>query len=181
MDKSIIRKEMKKKRNKLSNLQKEKLDSIVFQKVIESKEYNKADSIFIFVSYESEVDTHRIIKRALKDGKNICVPKVISKEDGMVAVGIHDFNELKNGAYGILEPENIKYKVEESSIDLCYIPGIAFDKKGGRVGYGGGYYDRFFEKLRKGSKKIALAYKFQILDEVPMEEHDMFIDGIISD
>ena len=181
MDKSIIRKKMKEERSKLSNLQKEKLDNSVFQKVIESEEYNKANSIFIFVSYGSEVDTHRIIKKALKDGKNICVPKVISKKDGMVAVRVHDFSELKSGAYGILEPEDTKYKVQESSIDLCYIPGVAFDKRGGRVGYGGGYYDRFFKKLREDSKKIALAYKFQVLDEVPMEEHDMFIDGIISD
>ncbi|QXE17510.1 5-formyltetrahydrofolate cyclo-ligase [Clostridium sp. 001] len=181
MDKSIIRKKMKEERNKLSNLQKEKLDNSVLQKVIESEEYNKANIIFIFVSYGSEVDTHRIIKKALEQGKNICVPKVISKEDGMVAVRIHDFNELKSGAYGILEPEDTKFKVEEASIDLCYIPGVAFDKRGGRVGYGGGYYDRFFKKLRENSKKIALAYRFQVLDEVPMEKHDMFIDGIISD
>ncbi|OAA92120.1 5-formyltetrahydrofolate cyclo-ligase [Clostridium ljungdahlii] len=181
MDKSIIRKKMKEERNKLSNLQKEKLDNSVLQKVIESEEYNKANSIFIFVSYGSEVDTHRIIKKALKQGKNIYVPKVISKEDGMIAVRIHDFSELKSGAYGILEPEDTKSKVEESSIDLCYIPGVAFDKRGGRVGYGGGYYDRFFKKLREDSQKIALAYRFQVLDEVPMEEHDMFIDGIISD
>lgn len=181
IDKSYIRKVIRKERNNLTKSKREELDNIIFEKVLYSKEYNSAKSLFIFVSFETEVDTHKIIRRALEDGKDVSVPKTISREQGMAAVRISNFSELKSGAYGILEPENIDLKVEESSIDLCYIPGIAFDKNGGRVGYGGGYYDRFLKKVRKDSKKIALAYSFQILDMVPREKHDILMDGIIFD
>ncbi|WP_416232334.1 5-formyltetrahydrofolate cyclo-ligase [Clostridium kluyveri] len=180
MNKFCIRKIMKQKRDDLCNWEKEKLDSIIFEKVMKSGEYNKAKSVFIFVSYKSEVDTHNIIKAALKDRKLVCVPKVMYKNGYMEAVRIYDFNELKEGAYKILEPQNTNLKVKETSIDICYIPGLAFDKNGGRVGYGGGYYDRFLKKLRIDSKKIGLAYSFQILDKVPMGKYDVCMDGVIS-
>ncbi|CAB1245411.1 5-formyltetrahydrofolate cyclo-ligase [Clostridiaceae bacterium BL-3] len=181
MNKEDIRKKIKEKRDSMPEIKKRALDNIIFEKVLLSEEYRKAGNLFIFVSFGTEVDTHRIIKRALRDGKNVSVPKTISREKGMIAVKINHFNELKSGAYGILEPENINLRMDESTIDLCYIPGIAFDKEGGRIGYGGGYYDRFLKMTRKDSKKIALAYSFQILDKVPREEHDIPIDNIISD
>jgi 5-formyltetrahydrofolate cyclo-ligase len=181
IDKKCIRKKIKEKRDSIPRIEKEKLDNIIFEKVIGSEEYKKSNNLFIFVSFESEVDTHRIIKRALKDGKNVSVPKTISREEGMAAVKINDFSELKNGAYGILEPENLDLRMKESLMDVCYIPGVAFDKEGGRVGYGGGYYDRFLNLVRKDTQKIALCYSFQILDKVPREEHDILVDSIISD
>ncbi|MBP2031753.1 5,10-methenyltetrahydrofolate synthetase [Clostridium algifaecis] len=98
----------------------------------------------------------------------------------MIAVEIKKFSELVPGAYNILEPESTEFKVDEKSIDLSYIPGVAFDSSGGRIGYGGGYYDRFLQKLEKNSKKIALCYDFQVLDTVPTETHDIMIDSIIT-
>jgi 5-formyltetrahydrofolate cyclo-ligase len=181
IDKNYIREKIKMKRNSLSNIERKALDDIISQKVLSSREYREARNLFIFVSFGTEVDTHRIIKRALKDGKNVSVPKTISRERGMAAVRIRRFDELKIGAYGILEPENMDSRVKESAIDLCYVPGIAFDRSGGRVGYGGVYYDRFLKLTGSDSKKIALAYSFQILDKVPREEHDILVDSIISD
>lgn len=180
-NKKDIRRLIKQKRDELTKGEKENLDQIIFKKVINSREYIEAKRIFVFVSYQSEVDTHRIIKWVLKDGKELCVPKIMSKEEGMAIVKIETFEDLELGAYGILEPKYISTKVEEASIDLALLPGIAFDRHGGRVGYGGGYYDRFLKKARNDSKKIALAYSFQILKEVPMEEYDVFIGGIITD
>lgn len=180
-DKKEVRKFIKEKRGLLTKEEKERLDTIIFDKVVSSKEYKEYKCIFIFVSYDTEVDTHRIIKQALKDGKVLCVPKVISKEEGMAIVQINKFEDLEIGYYGIPEPKDTKLKVEEALIDVCFLPGLAFDKKGGRVGYGGGFYDRFLRKSRKDAKKIGLAYSFQILEEVPMEQNDEFIDGIITD
>jgi 5-formyltetrahydrofolate cyclo-ligase len=99
----------------------------------------------------------------------------------MLAVQIKDFQDLSIGNYGILEPKNRQPKIDENSIDVCYVPGLAFDSRGGRVGYGGRFYDRFLKKIGDNCKKIALAYGCQILEEIPMEEHDAFIDGIITD
>ena len=181
MNKENIRKRINEKRNGLTEVQKNTLDDIIFNKVLLSEDYRKSKNLFIFVSFRTEVDTHRIIKKALKDGKNVSVPKIISREKGMIAVKINHFHELKSGAYGILEPEDINLRMEESAIDLSYIPGLAFDRAGGRIGYGGGYYDRFLKMTRKDSKKIALAYSFQILDCIPKEKHDILMDRIISD
>lgn len=180
-----IRKFMREKRGLLTKEEKEKLDDAIFENVINSREYKESKNIFIFVSYDTEVDTHRIIKQALKDEKVLCVPRVISKEEGMIIAQIESFEDLEPGAYGILEPRNDKFKVDETLIDVAYLPGLAFDKIGGRVGYGGGFYDRFLRKSRKDSKKIGLAYSFQILEKVPMEQNDEYvdeyIDGIITD
>lgn len=179
--KKEIRKMIKERRALLTKEERENLDNAIFQKVISSKEYKEAKTIFIFVSYDTELDTHRIIKEALKDGKRVTVPKVISKEEGMDAVEIKNFDDLESGAYGILEPKDNKLKIDEKSIDICYLPGVAFDRRGGRVGYGGGFYDRFLRKLKENCPRIALAYGFQVLEEVPMDDNDETIDGIITD
>lgn len=176
-----IRKFMREKRELLTKEEREKLDDAIFEKIVNSKEYKESKNIFIFVSYDTEIDTHRIIKQALKDEKVLCVPRVISKEEGMIIAQIKNFEELEPGAYGILEPKDNKFQVDETIIDVAYLPGLAFDKIGGRVGYGGGFYDRFLRKSRKDCKKIGLAYSFQVLENVPMEKDDEYIDGIITD
>lgn len=178
--KEEIRKSIQAKRKSLSNDMKKSLDHKIFHKVIQSDEYIKAKTIFIYVSFEGEVDTHEIIEHALKNGKKICVPKILSKEEGMSAVLIDSFEELKLSKYKILEPENANRKIDETIIDLVLMPGVAFDKHGGRIGYGGAFYDRFLRKTRVDTLKIALAYDFQIIDLVPMEEHDVRIHGIIT-
>ncbi|MBV7274573.1 5-formyltetrahydrofolate cyclo-ligase [Clostridium sp. PL3] len=179
--KKDIRKSIKSKRAALTNDEREKLNKALYEKTINSEYYKNANTIFAFVSYDTEVDTHSIIKKALEDGKTVCVPKTISMEEGMLAIKLNSFNDMAEGNYGILEPKLTTPKIEENLIDLAFIPGLAFDKRGGRVGYGGGFYDRFMNNMRKEAKKIGLAYSFQILDEVPMEKHDLFIDGIITD
>lgn len=178
--KDEIRNNIYYKRRLLSKNMKKTLDEKIFHKVIQSDAYIKSETIFIYVSFDGEVDTHEIIKYALRHGKKICVPKILSKEEGMSAVIISSFEELKLSKYKILEPENFNKKVDETVIDLVLMPGVAFDEHGGRIGYGGAFYDRFLRKTRENTLKIALAYDFQILDQVPMEEHDAKIHGIIT-
>jgi 5-formyltetrahydrofolate cyclo-ligase len=178
--KNTIREIVKEKRKSIPKKAKEKMDDIIFNKVLESEAYKNAKLIFVYVSFEGEVDTHRIIKYALNHNKRICVPKIISIKEGFRAVEIKSFEELEEGAYNILEPESFENEVNEKDIDLILMPGVAFDKNGGRVGYGGAFYDRFLKNVRENALKIALAYDFQIFDEVPMEEHDIRIDGIIT-
>ncbi|MCY6370816.1 5-formyltetrahydrofolate cyclo-ligase [Clostridium ganghwense] len=178
--KEEIREHIKRKRALMRNGEKEILDISIFSKLINSKEYNEAKYIFVYVSFSGEVDTHKIIDYALKDNKYICVPKVISKEKGMKAVQIKNLMELKKGAYGILEPESFKHEIDEKNIDLVLVPGVAFDNFGGRVGYGGGFYDRFLKNLNQYTVKLALAYDFQVMDKVPKDELDVLVDRIIN-
>lgn len=175
-----IREYINKKRLLLKKEEKENFDRVIFNKVINSKEYMDSKHIFTYVSFNSEVDTYKIIEYALEDNKSVYVPKVISKEEGMKAVQIKSVNELKKGMYGILEPVSFKFSVDEQVMDLVVVPGIAFDISGGRVGYGGGFYDRFLKKLNSNAVKLALAYDFQVMDKVPTEIHDVFVDRIFT-
>ncbi|NLZ49118.1 MAG: 5-formyltetrahydrofolate cyclo-ligase [Clostridiales bacterium] len=182
MNKKDIRKKILKKINDLSKEDKVARDEIIFSKVIESSQYKKCKNLFVFVSYNNEVDTHKIIKHALQHGKKVSVPVILSMQEGMVAVLIDNFGQLEKNKYGILEPPLIETNiVAPQEIDLVLVPGVAFDEKGGRIGYGAGMYDRYLVHLRNNTPKIALAYKFQLLSEVPMEPFDVRLDGIITD
>lgn len=180
MNKKELRSQMIKLREAITKEEKSILDKKAFINVINSKEYNRAKNIFIYVSYKSELYTHEIIKYSLKNGKKIFVPKVISKSEGMKAVEIKDFSDLSKSSYGILEPITNKY-AEPSIIELSLTPGLAFDKSGGRIGYGGGFYDRYMKNLKGSAVNIGLCYKLQIIERVPMDEFDVRVDGIITD
>lgn len=180
VDKKELRRIILEKRDNINLSERIRYDKDIFNTLINSEVYNKSKCIFVFVSYKSEVNTHEIIKHSLAQGKRVCVPKVSSKSEGMYAVEIKKFEDLKSGKYGILEPESFEYKINEAEIDLALIPGVAFDKSGGRVGYGAAFYDRFLVKLKKDTPKIALAYEMQIVDYVPMNEWDVKINEIIT-
>jgi len=158
-----------------------KWNNSIFTKLVNSEFYKKASVIFIFVSFGGEVDTHQIITRAISDGKIICVPRIQSKATGIEVFKINGLAELKPGYYDILEPLEKCPEVDSENIDLIIMPGVAFDRLGGRVGYGAGFYDIFLNKMNRKVDKIALAYQFQVLDEVPMNELDATIDGIITE
>jgi 5-formyltetrahydrofolate cyclo-ligase len=180
--KKELRSIVSERRDRLRQEDKDILDRAIFEKTISARWYLAAKTIFVYVSYKNEVDTHNIINYSLKAGKRVCVPKVISLREGMRAVEIASFSELRKGSLGILEPEYTEDRnISPMGIDLLLMPGVAFDRQGGRVGYGGGFYDRFLMKVRPGTPKIALSYSFQIFERVPMEEQDIRIDGLITD
>ena len=108
-------------RNSINETEKEALDNKIFENVVQLKEYISAKVIFIYVSYKSEVDTHRIIKKALSEGKVVCVPKIISRKEGMKALKIDNFQDLKVGCYGILEPDNKNIEINSSEGAFLWI------------------------------------------------------------
>ncbi len=179
-NKKDIRRFILEQRDKLEPDIKKELDKKIFSELIDSEAYKNASVIFVFVNFKSEVDTHEIIKQALKDSKTICVPKINTKEREMEIFKINSLEELKEGYYGILEPGEDCPAVNSNDIDLVLMPGAAFDRQGGRIGYGGGFYDRFLSRMNKKVDKIALAFDFQILDRVPMDEFDVRVDGIVT-
>lgn len=180
-NKKAIREMVLKKRDELNPNLKEELDNNIFTRLINSNFYKESQSIFSFVSFGSEVDTIRIIGHALKEGRMVCVPKIPSRDKGMEVYSIRGFDELKEGYYKILEPVEGLRKVSGEEIDLILMPGVAFDRQGGRVGYGAGFYDRYLRSMTKNINKIALAYDFQLINRVPTDEFDVSIDGIITD
>lgn len=169
-----------KKRDELDPHYRELWDDLIYQKFIKSTHYATSKVIFIFSSFRSEVDTHRIIIKAVQDGKVVGVPRVISKTEGMKVYRISCIEDLEPGYYGVLEPRHCCQEIQKEEIDLIVMPGAAFDTNGGRIGYGGGFYDKYLVGVPDRTIKLALAYSSQILDHVPMDENDMRVDLLIT-
>ncbi len=182
MDKKTLRKEILQKRATLSTENILEYSDIIASKLYEMDSYKEAKTIMSFISFSDEIHTHEIIKGSIKLGKSIVVPVTIPKTREMKVSQVLDFSELEIGYYNILTPkkEFIRF-VDPNTIDLILVPGVAFSRNGYRVGYGGGYYDRFFSKLNKEVKKIGLAFDLQIVDKVPTDPFDIPIDLIITE
>lgn len=185
LEKKILRKRILDIRNSMLQDEKKKKDNTIRNKFLESDYYKASQNIFIYVSYSSEIDTIEIINKALIDGKRIFVPRTVFKNKLMDAVRIYSLDNMKKDRYGILEPGQENSCINPDKLDLIVVPGVAFDREGGRTGYGAGYYDRYFKKIsderKKEIKKVALAYDFQIVDKVPMDKQDVRIDCIITE
>lgn len=180
-EKKELRKRILKIRNEMDLDNKIKSDKIIYNKFIQSEFYLQSNDIFIYVSYNSEIDTKNIIMKALEDKKNIYVPRTNYKTKIMEAVKILSLESLIEDKYGILEPAEDKSPEDPNKFDLIIMPGVAFDKYGGRMGYGAGYYDRYLEKISKPLNKVALAYDFQVINKVPIDIHDIPIEYIITE
>ena len=177
--KKEIRKSIIEKRNKIKNKDKTSMDKKIIESFKKEDSYKKARGIFIYIGFGSEINTKVIIEDALKKGKEVYVPKVKGKE--MLLIKIDSLENLVTSSYGILEPIGDNNNFDVDKLDLLVMPGVAFDNSGNRIGYGGGYYDRFLEKNKTNAEKIALAYEFQILNLINNEKHDVKVDKIITE
>lgn len=180
MDKKTIRKSVLELRQNIKDEERGVWDKSIFDLLVNSKIYKDAKSIFIYVSCKDEVDTKKVIKYSLNNGKSVYVPKTYIHEKVMTAMKINSLDELIVDNYGILEPKFVDKNNIGIYFDIIIMPGLAFDKIGNRIGYGGGYYDKYISKLNYQVLKIALAYDFQILDNIEVEDHDIRVDYIIT-
>lgn len=182
-NKTALREHMKKIRSNLTIERIMVYSTIITKKVISSAEYINSDVILSYASFSSEVNTHFLINHALANQKKVAVPKTLEGHD-MEFFYINSLKELSEGRYGILEPGDSAEKAEivKDKKYLLILPGIAFDEKRNRLGYGGGYYDRFLEKY-KGYDifKLMLAYELEKADSLPVDKYDMPSDRIITE
>lgn len=176
---------MKKMRNQLSNEKRNQWNSELFQKLINLNEYQSCSKLFTYISFQSEPDTIRIIKLALKEHKKVYVPRV--EGTNMQFYEINSLERLERSNYGIPEPEmdeKKRYSFDTQNTEasnLMLLPGLAFDIAGNRIGYGGGYYDKYLSGFSDNHfNKIALAYEFQILDHLNTSEYDKKADLILT-
>jgi len=176
--KDELRIKISRKRRYLTEQEKNRFDKQIYQNVVTLPEWKKAKNIFIYISTKEEVSTRHLIKEYLSK-KKIIVPKSHTKFNTLTLHEIKSFDDIKKGHYAILEPLPHTRIIDPKNIDLAIIPGIAFDKKGNRVGYGKAYYDRLAAYLQ--CPKIALAYEVQIVDNVPAQKHDIPVNGIVTE
>ncbi len=182
-NKTEIRKYIKEMKKNLTEEEIRLRSNRIAKKLFSQPFYEQAECIYLYVSYNQEIDTLGIIEHILEDMKRVAVPKVVDKN--MEFHEITSLNQLSEGAFGIKEPtvnKPVSEDPEWASSNLMIIPGLAFDKNGSRIGYGGGYYDRYLHKYHdRIGLKIALAYDFQVLEHIDIESYDEKIDGIITD
>ena len=179
--KSILRKEVLQKRNSLSDSQITKRSKLIQEKLIGSAEFIESKSIGVYLPIGSEVQTDYIIRNALESDKIVMLPRVIINELHFFIVEKHDYyhDSLDVNKFGIKEPKKTNMKLD--FIDLLIVPGIVFDSRGYRIGYGYGYYDKFMAE-KNFSKSIGLAYDFQVMkNPIPKFEFDKKIDILITD
>ena len=161
-------------RNRLNHPEIAKKSKTIQEFVIKSKEFESAKVVGTYYALGSEVTTELIIKRATILGKKIALPRV--EEDKITFYELSSMKSLIRGRFGILEPSPYE---QMSDIDILIVPGIAFDKKGNRLGYGMGFYDRLLSCKRTFS--IGLAYSFQLLENLPHDKYDKRLDAIASE
>ncbi|RWX49069.1 5-formyltetrahydrofolate cyclo-ligase [Candidatus Electrothrix marina] len=182
---SQLRKERLAERGRLDAAQRRNKSEQIQALLLEQPVIVHAKHLFIYVHFCSEVETLALIEHCLAKGKTVSVPVTLRKESRLLAVQITDpATQLEPGCFGIPEPtdEQIAHAtIDPTQIDAVLVPGSVFDPLGGRLGYGGGYYDRFLTQDAPQARRIGLAYAVQIVEQVPMEAHDQYMDMIITE
>lgn len=173
MDKKEIRKRFKEIRKNLRG----NITSEFFKTDL----YKKTGNIFTFVSYGTEIGTIELINKSLSDGKIVAVPYMTGKPHEMVFIKISSIEELMSNKMGILEPEyNTENIIKSDKDTVIIVPGLAFDKDFYRIGYGGGYYDKYIDE-NEYMLTVGVCFEEQIADLVPREKTDRAVDIIVTD
>lgn len=180
-EKILIRKEYLKIRNAISYEMLEYKSTRIYDRLVSLDEIKSAKNIMAYHSIGTEVDTNLFIKHELINTGSIILPVCIPEELLIMPYRIDNMDKLVAGAYGIMEPSiECCSQVEPGKIDTVVMPGLVFDKKGNRLGYGKGYYDRFLSK-NKQTIKIALSFQEQIVDILHTHSFDVPVDIIVTD
>lgn len=181
MDKACLRKRMLELRSRMAPDARKKKEEALYEVLFNSSAWKNAPAIAVFVSYKDELNTRPIIERAWLEGKEIVTPKVRNlKNREMDFIKIRSWEDVGEGYKGILEPISDQAATVTPET-LVLLPGLAFDRHGWRLGYGGGFYDAFLGKMEKRPPCIGLCFSEQIVEEVPHEQFDASIDKICSE
>lgn len=175
MDKKELRRMIREKKRAMTAAQIETASARLAELFYETDYYKDASVIYGYLPYNQEVRTTAILAQALRDGKRVAVPKVYG--DTMRFIYLDDLSKVETGYSGIPEPVE-DGPVAENENALVLMPGLAFDKNGNRMGYGGGFYDKFLAE-EPNHPTVALCYGFQMVDTIPSEEYDIPVDYVL--
>ena len=174
--KSELRKQVLQEMKAIPREQKQAMDQALTERFLNHPFYQEAKVIATYLSFPHEFQTQELIEQALKDGKKVLIPKTYPK--GRMDFVVYDPQQLVKTSFGLLEPQGDLEVVDASQIDLIHVPGLAFTREGYRIGYGGGYYDRYL-KLFTGHT-LSTVYPCQIRDFIP-EDHDIPVQEVLID
>ena len=178
-EKALLRKKIKGIQSSLQPAEIREKSQKIETNLFSLPEYKTSSHLMFYVSIGKEVFTHHMIKRALQEGKQVAVPLTLLSQGILLPCVIQDFaKDLEEGPWDILQPKKDKVRAT-TSVDLVIVPGLAFDRQGRRLGRGKGFYDRFLASLPSSIPRIALAFSWQIVEQVPTDKNDVSMDKII--
>lgn len=175
MDKTELRREIREKKRAMTPEEIERRSRELGRKFAATEAYRKARTIYGYMPYNQEVRTVPMLEQALRDGKKVAVPKCYGDE--MKFIYLDDLTKVAKGYAGIPEPIADE-PVAHDETALVLMPGLAFDPQGHRIGYGGGFYDKFLSR-EPNHPTLALCYDFQMLPHLDTEEHDIPVDVVL--
>ena len=164
-------------RQAIAGPERERMNAAIRDRLLSLPQVIHAGTVFCFISFADEVDTHALIKRLQEQDKVIVVPKTL-KGGEMAAIRLGAWDTLETDGFGILVPQSSQPYT--AVIDICLTPGLGFSPSGHRLGYGRGYYDNWFAKNRV-AHKIGIGYDCQVLDDIPVNESDVPLDLIVTE
>lgn len=173
--KVLLRREIRQKKLAMTETEIREKSRCLAQQFFGTDAYRNAKSIYAYISYNQEVRTMPILQQALREGKRVALPKCYGSE--MKFIWVQDFSRVETDRRGV--PQPIAHEpVADDEEALVLLPGLAFDREGNRLGYGGGYYDRFLQR-EPGHPTVALCYDFQLVDRLETDEHDIPADLVL--
>ena len=172
--KAELRKQVLQEMKALSQEQKQAMDRALTERFLKHPFYQEAKTIATYLSFPHEFQTQELIEQALKDDKKVLIPKTYPK--GRMEFVVYDPQQLVKTSFGLLEPQGDLEVVEPSQIDLIHVPGLAFTTEGYRIGYGGGYYDRYLEHF--AGQSLSTIYPCQV-QEFNFENHDIPVQEVL--
>lgn len=178
MNKENLRTELKNERKALTHQEILALSRKIEKNLFTLDEINNSSAVMVYNAAFNEPRTLRITQKLLNDGKRVFLPITSITDRKITPSEMFDDDEFKVGAYGILEPKKER-PTDKSEIDVVLLPGMGFDRNGNRMGFGGGYYDRFLQDY--AGIKIGICYSFQIVEKIPTQSTDIPVDFIVTE
>ena len=177
-EKKELRKHIKQKISELSIAYCKSADEKIRKHALSLSEYEHAEVVFCYVGTKDEINTTPMLQEILESGRKLGVPKCISR--GVMKVyAITSLDDLEAGAYGIMEPKDYCEEISPHNIDLAFVPCVTCNKKGDRLGYGGGFYDRYLSQT--DARRVILCRERIMVSEIPTEEHDLKMEVVVSE
>lgn len=174
--KSELRKQVLQEMKALPREQKQFIDQALTERLLQHPFYQEAKIIATYLSFPHEFQTQELIEQALRDGKKVLIPKTYPK--GRMDFVVYNPQQLVKTSFGLLEPQGNLEVMDASQIDLIHVPGLVFTTEGYRIGYGGGYYDRYLEQF--SGHTLSAVYPCQIQGFIP-EKHDIPVQEVLID
>jgi 5-formyltetrahydrofolate cyclo-ligase len=180
-DKGDTRKQILRARNAMTPEEITSVSHAIVKRLIELDPIRGASTVMVYLAFGSEVLADDLVLWGWGERKRIAVPLCRPVRRQLIACRIESFDELERGHYGIREPmADLIRPVPPEEIDVIVVPAVAFDRQGHRLGYGGGYYDRFFPGVPRAIR-IGIAFARQIVEEIPVDPHDVEMDRIVTE